>query len=168
MRVNLTADTVSTLALVACAVAVLALVVAAGAQLRLAQVKARYRILWAGSRATDVATVMARQDNRIGVIAAGLESVRGQVGSTQADLAQSLRHVAVVRYDAFGDRGGRLSFSTAILDDRGDGIVISSIHARSESRTYAKGIVGGNSDVILSPEEQQALAAARTGKGSAA
>lgn len=83
------------------------------------------------------------------------------------ELAGSLRNVAVVRYDAFGDMGGRLSFSAALLDETGDGIVISSIHARGESRTYAKGLVGGKSDITLTPEEQQALAAARSGKASA-
>ena len=86
------------------------------------------------------------------------------LAALRADLAQSLRHVAVVRYDAFGDLGGRLSFSAALVDDHGDGLVVSSIHARGESRTYAKGIVGGASDVTLTPEEQQALSAARTGK----
>jgi len=83
------------------------------------------------------------------------------------ELAGSLRNVAVVRYDAFGDMGGRLSFSAALLDETGDGVVISSIHARGESRTYAKGLVGGKSDTTLTPEEQQALAAARSGKARA-
>ena len=86
------------------------------------------------------------------------------LAALRTDLGQALRHVAVVRYDAFGDMGGRLSFSAAVIDDRGDGLVISSIHARGESRTYAKGVVGGTSDATLTPEEQQALAAARTGK----
>jgi hypothetical protein len=86
------------------------------------------------------------------------------LAALRADLGQALRHVAVVRYDAFGDMGGRLSFSAAVVDDSGDGLVISSIHARGESRTYAKGVVGGTSDATLTPEEQQALAAARTGK----
>ena len=86
------------------------------------------------------------------------------LAALRADLGQALRHVAVVRYDAFGDMGGRLSFSAAVVDDRGDGLVISSIHARGESRTYAKGVVGGTSDATLTPEEQQALAAARTGE----
>lgn len=86
------------------------------------------------------------------------------LAALRADLGQALRHVAVVRYDAFGDMGGRLSFSAAVVDDHGDGLVISSIHARGESRTYAKGVVGGTSDATLTPEEQQALAAARTGK----
>ena len=87
----------------------------------------------------------------------------GDLVALRADLAQALKHVAVVRYDAFGDMGGRLSFSAAIIDDAGDGVVLSSIHARGESRTYAKGVVGGRSDTTLTPEEQQALAAARTG-----
>jgi len=91
----------------------------------------------------------------------------GDLAALRADIAQALRHVAVVRYDAFGDMGGRLSFSAAVIDDGGDGLVFSSIHARGESRTYAKGIVGGGSDATLTPEEQQALAAARTGSSGA-
>ena len=86
------------------------------------------------------------------------------LAALRSALGQALRHVAVVRYDAFGDMGGRFSFSAAVIDDNGDGLVISSIHARGESRTYAKGVVGGASDATLTPEEQQALAAARTGK----
>ena len=89
------------------------------------------------------------------------------VAALRAEIASALRHVAVVRYDAFGDMGGRLSFSAALVDDAGDGVVISSIHARGESRTYAKGLVAGRSDTTLTPEEQQALAAARTGRASA-
>jgi len=85
------------------------------------------------------------------------------VHGVRRDLRQSLRNVAVVRYDAFGDMGGRLSFSCAVVDDEGDGLVISSIHARGESRTYAKGIVGGSSEITLTPEEQEALSAARGG-----
>jgi uncharacterized protein (DUF58 family) len=91
----------------------------------------------------------------------------GDHAALRADIGQALRHVAVVRYDAFGDMGGRLSFSAAIIDDEGDGLVLSSIHARGESRTYAKGVVAGAADTTLTPEEQQALAAARTGKRNA-
>ncbi len=75
----------------------------------------------------------------------------------------ALRHVAVVRYDAFGDMGGRLSFSAAMYDDHGDGLVISSINGRSETRTYAKALIGLGSDHTLSPEEKDAIAAARQG-----
>ncbi|WP_377639036.1 DUF4446 family protein [Oryzobacter terrae] len=101
---------------------------------------------------------------RVAALEAHRPAGDADLAALRADLGQALRHVAVVRYDAFGDMGGRLSFSTAIVDDSGDGVVISSIHARGESRTYAKGVVGGASDATLTPEEQQALAAARNGK----
>jgi hypothetical protein len=101
---------------------------------------------------------------RVDALEAHRPAGEADVAALRTEIAQALRHVAVVRYDAFGDMGGRLSFSAAVVDDRGDGLVISSIHARGESRTYAKGVVGGGSDATLTPEEQQALAAARTGK----
>ena len=77
--------------------------------------------------------------------------------SGRADLSDAIRHVAVVRYDAFGDMGGRLSFSAAVFDAQGDGFVLSSINGRSETRTYAKALTGLTSEQALSPEEEQAI-----------
>jgi hypothetical protein len=74
---------------------------------------------------------------------------------------RAMRNVAVVRYDAFGDMGGRLSFSAAIFDSLGDGMVISSINGRSETRTYAKALRAHESEQKLSPEEEQAIREAR-------
>lgn len=73
-----------------------------------------------------------------------------------AGLTTALRHVSVVRYDAFSDVTGRQSFTAAILDDNGDGIVITSLHSRTESRTLLKGVSAARGDG-LSPEEQQAV-----------
>jgi hypothetical protein len=77
----------------------------------------------------------------------------------------SVQHVGMVRYDAFEDVGGRLSFSCALLDDRGDGVVMTSINGRQDTRVYAKPISGGRSSHNLSEEEdaaiQQALAGPR-------
>ena len=74
---------------------------------------------------------------------------------------RALRHVGVVRYDAFGDMGGRLSFSAALFDDEGNGLVISSINGRSETRTYAKPLLDLRSDHTLSREEEDAIRLAR-------
>ena len=155
--------TLSAVAIGAAVVAVVALALAVGAQLRLARIRRDFSAL-AGDGSTDIARVAATQNHRIDRIGAEVSRLREQVATAEEDVRQSLRNVAVVRYDAFGDMGGRLSFSAAIVDDFGDGIIISSIHARSESRTYAKGIVSGRSSITLSPEEQQALAAATKGE----
>jgi hypothetical protein len=160
--VTLTAAQLTGLAVAAGVVAVVALALAVGSQLRLTRLRQRFAVLWADGE-TDVATLVAGQDQRLAALGDQVETVREDVRGLRKDLRQSLRNVAVVRYDAFGDMGGRLSFSCAVVDDAGDGVVISSIHARGESRTYAKGIVGGSSEVTLTPEEQEALRAARGG-----
>ena len=94
---------------------------------------------------------------------AELGRARVELDAARGRLSNALRHVAVVRFDAIAEMGGRLSFSAALLDDAGDGLVLTSIHGRSEARTYAKGVKNGTSDVALSPEEQQAINAAMRG-----
>jgi hypothetical protein len=80
---------------------------------------------------------------------------------------QGLQRFAVVRYDAFDNMGGQLSFSAALLDDYGDGVIITSINGRTETRSYAKAIKGMRSEHNLSEEEIEALARAASGHGRA-
>src|SRR5688572_2083550 len=75
-----------------------------------------------------------------------LAGLRDEVARLRDDAATSLRRPSVVRYDAFGDMGGRLSWSLALLDAGGDGIVLTSIHGRSDARTYAKSVTGWLAD----------------------
>jgi hypothetical protein len=88
---------------------------------------------------------------------ARLDAYRGEIDIA---LAHAVRNVALVRYDAFEDMAGRMSFSVAMLDDNGDGLTLSSIAGRSDTRVYAKGVRSGRSDYELSPEEDQAITAA--------
>jgi hypothetical protein len=90
-----------------------------------------------------------------------VHGLRQEVAALRAEARDALRHLAVVRYDAFGDMGGHLSWSLALLDDGGHGVVLTSIHGRSEARTYAKNISGWSSEQQLSPEEEEAIASAR-------
>lgn len=82
----------------------------------------------------------------------------------QRDVSEALRHVAVVRFNAVQDMGGQFSFSAALLDDGGTGVVITSIQAHNQGRVYAKFINEGDSEHPLTPEEKQAIAAARAQK----
>jgi hypothetical protein len=72
-------------------------------------------------------------------------------------LGRTLQNVGLVRYNAFDDIGGELSFSLSLLSDEGDGIVLSNIRGRNESMVYAKGIERGRSKIALSEEEQEAI-----------
>ena len=87
--------------------------------------------------------------------------LRQEVAALRAEARDALRHLAVVRYDAFGDMGGHLSWSLALLDDGGHGVVLTSIHGRSDSRTYAKSVSAWSCEQQLSPEEQEAIEGAR-------
>lgn len=78
---------------------------------------------------------------------------------------RAVRDVAVVRYDALREMSGELSFSLALLDAAGDGVVITSINGRSETRTYAKAVEAGKGVQQLSPEEWRVVRDARLGKG---
>lgn len=82
-------------------------------------------------------------------------------------LRDTVSRVGVVRYDAFEDMGGALSFSAALLDEHADGVVITAINGRTEARTYAKPVTGGTSEHNLSPEEEAAIdAAIESGTGT--
>lgn len=97
-------------------------------------------------------------------IPADLETLRDEVQMLKADAAQALRHVSVVRYDAFGDMGGHLSWSMALLDDDGHGVLLTSIHGRSDARTYAKNVADWVCDSQTSPEEDEALEQVRSAR----
>ena len=88
-------------------------------------------------------------------------ALRQEVAALKAENAQALRHVAVIRYDAFTDTGGQLSWSMALLDDSGSGVVLTSIQGRNEARTYAKNVAAWASETQLSPEEEDAISHAR-------
>ena len=90
-----------------------------------------------------------------------VQGLRQEVAALRREGADALRHLAVVRYDAFDDMGGHLSWSVALLDDAGDGVVLTSIHGRSDARTYAKSVTGWVSEQQLSPQESEAIQRAK-------
>jgi len=93
------------------------------------------------------------------------ELIQGAVGSRGTVDPRALRDVAIVRYDALQEMSGQLSFSLALLNALGDGVVLSSINGRAETRTYAKPVRAGKGVQELSPEEAQAVQSARLGTG---
>ena len=95
-----------------------------------------------------------------------VDQLRSQVDEVAAAAADptvdptALRNVALVRYDAFADVGGRLSYSAALLDDTGSGLVLTTLSGKADVRTYVRTVSGGSADGSLTAEEQQAIDAA--------
>jgi hypothetical protein len=140
--------------------AALALIGSLTAHLRLNRFRRSMATLEGPGGAESVLDALNRNVGETRALRAELSKAKSDLDIARSELADALRHVAVVRYDAFGDMGGRMSFTAALLDDSGDGLVITSINGRTESRAYAKGVKDGNSDQTLSPEEAQAIALA--------
>jgi hypothetical protein len=101
-------------------------------------------------------TVVAATERHI----TATRAVADQLTTLRAGSARALRHVALVRFDAFDDLAGRMSFALALLDEHGDGVTLSSIAGRHDTRLYAKGVMAGAGQDELSPEERRAVAAA--------
>ena len=102
-----------------------------------------------------------------GVLGAHLEKVYGlgreverltaRTGALEATALRTFQRVGLVRYNPFEETGGNQSFALALLDAEGNGWVLSSLHARSGTRVYAKAIREGRSDAGLSEEETAAI-----------
>jgi hypothetical protein len=80
---------------------------------------------------------------------------------------RSLQHIGLVRFNPFDDTGSDQSFAIALLDDQRDGVVVSSLHGRTNTRVFAKPVADGSSPHTLSDEESQAIRVALEGSGSA-
>lgn len=73
------------------------------------------------------------------------------------NMKYTFQKVGMVKYDAFHEMGGKLSFSLALLNETNDGFVMNAVHSREGCYTYIKEIVDGNSIIVLADEEQEAL-----------
>jgi len=151
-------DQQSLIAVVAGAVALIALAVAGTANNRLTHLRRSMAILQGKNDAKTLLEVISDNVQRVEGFEKALRSQAKRQEELFALLGRSARNLGVVRYDAFDDMGGKMSFSAALLDDHGNGLVITSINARAESRAYAKPIKGGMSEHNLSGEEQRAIA----------
>jgi hypothetical protein len=94
---------------------------------------------------------------RLKALEDGVQALHTQVDEDQKQSRFHLQKWSLLRYKAFSNTGGDQSFSMALLDGKGSGVVISSIYGRDESRVYAKSIQEGQSTYALSSEEEEAL-----------
>lgn len=154
-------------AIAAAGVAVIALIVAVVTLAKLRRLRGALVVLQGEGEHTSFLHAVESYAGEVDGLRRQVRQAQQQVAAMRGDIGDALRHVAVVRYDAFPDMGGRMSFSAALLDDSGDGLVLTAINGRSETRAYAKGVKGGDSDHHLSPEEQQAVSFAMRGGRSA-
>jgi hypothetical protein len=126
--------------------------------LRLRGVRQTYaRLLGGGAKNEDLLAAVTRHVAAVERLNGRVDRIGRQSAEDRQRISALVRTVGFARYDAFPDMGGRLSYSVALLDEAGDGIVLSAINGRAETRSYAKEVKGGQSTHNLSDEEQAAI-----------
>lgn len=114
------------------------------------------RLLRGGDGKTLEGTINKLQE-RVNILEAHAAKATLAFDNVDARLADSVRGVSVKRFDPFQSAGGQQSFATALLNEKGNGVVIAGIHARDGVRVYAKNVSGFKSERELSEEEKLAI-----------
>jgi hypothetical protein len=139
-------------------VVVLALVLAVvGLIRRTRKLGRRLEGITRGSDDQSLEAVLGSHLDRVRQVVRDVDVVSARTAVLERDLQGSFGRVGLVRFNPFEDTGGNQSFALALLDGRGDGFVVSSLHARAGTRIYAKAVTAGSSESALSAEESEAL-----------
>jgi hypothetical protein len=143
-------------------VAASALVVAVGAiAIVLRSERQRAALAPGGSRTVELERHLVQMSQRLEVLESDVDArhsgePRQAVGAVPRGTA-AISRIGLVRFDAFEDAGGAQSFALVLVDDDGDGIVLTSLHSRPTTRVFVKTLRRGVADAPLSGEEQHAL-----------
>ncbi|MDR7434672.1 MAG: DUF4446 family protein [Armatimonadota bacterium] len=105
----------------------------------------------------EAARMMEKHQETLAEVQTQLAGMQRELQEIHGKLERCFQRMGFIRYDAFREMGGQLSFSLALLDGHRDGIILSVLNGREDSRVYAKPITGGRSSSPLSEEERAAL-----------
>lgn len=133
------------------------IVVAVVQSRRLRRAADAYRSLLSDSQGGSLQQLLDAHIAKVVDVGAQLERLAQLHEYLEVRSRGSLQHVGLVRFNPFEDTGSDQSFAIAMLDDRRDGIVLSSLHGRGQTRVFAKPVEGGESTHALSDEEAQAI-----------
>jgi len=149
-------STTAILVIASAALALTALVFATLSLLAIRRVRAGQLIVLADGKA-DLVDFSVSLQGRIDDLHKTVDEIASALTRVDKRFDGSLSNVALLRYDAYGDRGGQQSATVAMLDSARSGVVLSAIQGRDYARIYLKELDRGNCAITLSPEEEEAV-----------
>jgi hypothetical protein len=138
-------------------VALIAILVAALLMRRVSRLERRLGVLTRGEDGRSLENVLGAHLDRVLAVSRAVDDLGRRTSSVETSARSALQRVGIVRYNPFEETGGNQSFALALLDAEDHGIIISSLHARSGTRVYAKAVTSGRPAGALSNEEAEAL-----------
>lgn len=121
------------------------------------KLKKRYRIFMSGKSAKNLEDTLIKRLDQVDTLLEANANNERHIEKLFKNNRITYQKMGLIKYDAFNEMGGKLSFSLAMLDARKNGFIINAMHTREGCYTYIKEIVDGNSIIVLSEEEQEAL-----------
>ena len=130
------------------------------------KLKKNYRIFMSGKDAKTLEDTLIQRLNQVDSLLESNEENDSNIKVLSKNMQRTYQKMGLIKYDAFHEMGGKLSFSLAMLDMRNNGFIINAMHTREGCYTYIKEIIDGNSVIVLSEEEQEALKRAMDPNGN--
>lgn len=124
---------------------------------QISTLKKRYKIFMSGKNAKSLEDTLIKRINQVDSLIQANNVNEKNIDKLFHNIKFTFQKVGLVKYDAFNEMGGKLSFSLALLNETDDGFVMNAVHSREGCYTYIKEIVAGNSIIVLAEEEQEAL-----------
>ena len=124
---------------------------------KMSKLKKNYKIFLEGKDAKSLEDTLIRRLDQIDDLMESDKENKEAIQVVLDHLDATYQKVGLVKYDAFNEMGGKLSFSLALLNRKNDGFIINAMHSREGCYTYIKEIISGNSVILLSEEEKEAL-----------
>ena len=121
------------------------------------KLKKKYRSFMAGENAKSLEDTLITRLEQVDKLLTANAANEKNIKKLFDNMKFTFQKVGLVKYDAFNEMGGKLSFSLALLNESDDGFVMNAVHSREGCYTYVKEIVAGNSIIVLAEEEQEAL-----------
>ena len=128
---------------------------------QISTLKKRYKIFMSGKNAKSLEDTLIKRINQVDSLIQANNVNEKNIDKLFHNIKFTFQKVGLVKYDAFNEMGGKLSFSLALLNETDDGFVMNAVHSREGCYTYIKEIVDGNSIIVLAEEEQEALKMAK-------
>lgn len=121
------------------------------------RLRKRYEAFMQGKNAESLEETLSTRIQQIDQLIVSEKENRTNIEKISNILLHTFQKVGMVKYDAFHEMGGKLSFSLALLDQENNGFIINAMHSREGCYTYIKEILNGNSIIVLADEEREAL-----------
>jgi len=117
----------------------------------------RLKRFFLGKKAKDLEETIVTLETEISKLNKAKEEIEKNITSINSKLKKSIRGLETIRFNPFPDQGSNQSFAIGMLNEEGDGLVISSLYSRERMSIFAKPVKKGNSEYELTAEEREAL-----------